>query len=412
MNTEKIFIFEEKEFSKNKSTQDIRLENDSLGLIAIAKFGWLRAREIGNVLWPTNQTRHTAGARITRRWVKEKLVLERQLPRGFGTAFVLSKKGADFVNFETEYAQEMDPVESGKKIGDHIEQVDGSWIPTRSWRHDLLACGFLTIAMGKGADVYSELEMRRVAERGHANKKGDKGLKIPDGIFKAENSDEWSAIEVERSGKWSNKARSLAREIVDAGTGGIIVLGKKVTRTIIVYEDPSATHLGDKDRAVVNHFERVANQCQAIVPFGMRLELWGAPLITCGGGVVEISGTRLEVIDWSIDAAIDKSVFGHEWEHDYMEKNFSLVVNPRCPFTLRISKGERIAGMFFWEIRIAEHPSSLDKDIQSEKTVFRKTTETDTAKRAQNFAVLQLQKFGPYRTWAAQEISKEFPGTS
>jgi hypothetical protein len=170
MNTEKKFIFEEKQILKNKSTQDIRFENDSAGLTAIAKFGWLRAREIGNVLWPKNQTRHTAGARVTRRWIKEKLVLERQLPRGFGTAFVLSKKGADFVNFETEYAQKMDPVESGKKIGDHIEQVDGSWIPTRSWRHDLLANGFLTLAMGKGAEVFSELEMRRIGERGHTNK--------------------------------------------------------------------------------------------------------------------------------------------------------------------------------------------------------------------------------------------------
>jgi hypothetical protein len=275
----------------------------------------------------------------------------------------------------------------------------------------LLANGFLTLAMGKGAEVFSELEMRRIGERGHTNKKGAKGLKIPDGIYKAENSDEWSAIEVERSGKWSTKARSLAREIVDAGTGGIIVLGIKISRTIIVYEDPATRHVGDTDRAVVDHFDRVATQCRSIVPFGMKLELWGAPLITSGGGVVEIARTRFEAIDWSIDIAVDKSVFGHKWEHDSSEKTFTLEVNQQCPFTLRISKGERIAGMFYWEIRIVEYPSWHDKHFQLEKTVFQKTIETDLAKRAQSIAVLALQKFEPYRRWAMQEINKDFLDT-
>jgi hypothetical protein len=45
--------------------------NDLTGLTAIAKFGWLRAREIGNVLWPHNESRNVAGARIVRRWVQE-----------------------------------------------------------------------------------------------------------------------------------------------------------------------------------------------------------------------------------------------------------------------------------------------------------------------------------------------------
>ena len=101
MNTEKITLFP----TFKQSTQALREENWTLAMTAVAKFGWLRAREIGNVLWPNNQTRHVAGARLIRRLVKEKLLIERTLPFGFGTAVVLSKKGADFVNNETNAGQ-------------------------------------------------------------------------------------------------------------------------------------------------------------------------------------------------------------------------------------------------------------------------------------------------------------------
>ena len=123
-----------------RSAQEFKRANDEFGLKAIHKFGWLRAREIGNVLWPKNATRHIAGAKIARRWVAERLVMSRTLPGGLGLAFVLTKRGADYLQHEFGV-----DAKSGKKIGDHVEQISGVWRPSNSWQHDLIANSFLTL---------------------------------------------------------------------------------------------------------------------------------------------------------------------------------------------------------------------------------------------------------------------------
>jgi phenylpyruvate tautomerase PptA (4-oxalocrotonate tautomerase family) len=381
-----------------ETTHDIKRLNDEMGLTAIAKFGWLRAREIGNVLWPNNPSRNVAGARIIRRWKKEKLVIERKLPDGFGSAFVLSKRGAEFVDMETKYGDENDVI-SGKKIGDHIEQIEGVWIPTRSWRHDLLANGFLTLAMGHGAEVFSELELRR--EDPHARK-------FPDGLYRTDSDAAqglgfW-AIEVERSGKFSTNARALAAEIVEARLRGYEIAGKFVEQTVIVFEDPQKQHYGSSDRKIADHFERVASQVKGLVPLYSTVDLIGIPLLTKGGGVVGISPVRHLKIDWSEKAVIDKSVFGHDWsdlnEHKrcYLHLHLDIL---SCPFEVWVTK----TGNRDFEIAIDRRFDDARWGECQERLLFEKVGNTDLV-NVQKRAVLALQKCQKYREWASENIHK------
>lgn len=382
-----------------ETTHDIKRLNDEMGLTAIAKFGWLRAREIGNVLWPNNPSRNVAGARIIRRWKKEKLVIERKLPDGFGSAFVLSKRGAEFVDMETKYGDENDVI-SGKKIGDHIEQIEGVWIPTRSWRHDLLANGFLTLAMGHGADVFSELELRREDPRAR---------KFPDGLYRTDSDVSqgfkgfW-AIEVERSGKFSTSARALATEIVEARLRGYEIAGKFVEQTVIVFEDPQKPHYGSSDRKIADHFERVASQVKGLVPLHSTVDLIGIPLLTKGGGVVGISPVRHLKIDWSEKAVIDKSVFGHDWsdldEHKrcYLRLHLDRL---SCPFEVWVTK----TGKRDFEIAIDRRFDDGRWGESQERLLFEKVGNADLV-NVQKRAVLALQKCQKYRHWAAQNIHK------
>jgi len=266
--------------NSHQSTQEIRLENDEIGLVAIAKFGWLRPREIGNILWPKNKARNVAGAKIVRRWIAEGLVLHRTMPYGHGSAVVLSQKGAKFVDMETEYGIEKN-IKSGKKIGDHIQKTDGVWMPTRTWRHDLLTNGFLTLAMGYGAEVITELEMRREFP-------GAK--KIPDGMYNGLLSTEgWMAVETERAGKYSKSAKEMARSIVETQLGKVSAPGKHVSGTVLIYEDPTARHWRDEDRPITDHLKKVASRCEEFMKPGEKINLVGIPLLTSGGGVVDVS---------------------------------------------------------------------------------------------------------------------------
>ena len=362
--------------------------NDSTGLTAIAKFGWLRAREIGNVLWPHNASRNVAGARIARRWLAEKLVLERRLPDGFGNAYVLSKKGADFVKHETPYGDQNDVI-SGKKIGDHIEQVGGTWRPTWSWRHDLLSNGFLTLAMGFGAEVVSELELRRQ----HPNQK-----KIYDGLYRTDGSNFWFAVETERSGKFSRSARELASSIVETQLSGVALGDREIKNVVLIYEDPARRHYGSFDRHVPDHFARVARQLEARVPDGESVTLIGIPLITRGGGVIDISQVRHLKVNLSYDAVIDRSVLGGEWlGHDRnFELRFSRYLSLLDEYSVRIFPNED------------EDDITIEINDQSRRTIAEVSAQTLNVQKAKLRAIEALRANEKYRHWALVNIDKLF----
>jgi hypothetical protein len=361
--------------------------NDSTGLTAIAKFGWLRAREVGNVLWPSNSSRNVAGARIVRRWLQEKLVLQRQLPDGFGPAYLLSKRGAEFVKHETSYGEAYDVI-SGKKIGDHIEQVGGTWRPTWTWRHDLLSNGFLTLAMGFGAEVVSEVELRRQ----FPNQK-----KIFDGLYRTDGSECWFAVETERAGKFSKSARALADSVVETQISGVVLGDREIRATVLIYEDPDRRHYGSFDRHIPDHFSRVARQLQARVPRGEIVTLIGIPLLTRGGGVIDISAPKHLEVNLNYDAVIDRSVLGGEWlGHDL---NFEL-------------RFRRYLNLDEYSVRIFPNQEHDDITIEitddQSRTIAEVSAGTINPQKAKLRAVEALRTNENYRHWALQKIDKLF----
>jgi hypothetical protein len=391
MNTHFSYDFDDDygdDYREIKETTHVKKRlNDSMGLTAIAKFGWLRAREVGNVLWPHNPSRNVAGARIVRRWRDEKLVLERQLPDGFGPAWVLSRRGAEFVKHETPYGDQNDVI-SGKKIGDHIEQVGGTWRPTWAWRHDLLSNGFLTLAMGFGAQVVSELELRRQ----FPNQK-----KIFDGLYRTDGSEFWFSIETERSGKFSKSARALADSVAETQISGVVLGDREIRATVLIYEDPARRHYGSFDRHVPDHFSRVARQLQARVPRGESVTLIGIPLLTRGGGVIDISPVRHLEVNLNYDSVIDRSVLGGEWiGHDL---NFEL-------------RFRRYLNLDEYSVRI--FPNEEEDDIKIEitddqsRTIAEQFAGTINPQKAKLRAVEALRTNPKYRHWALRNIDKLF----
>jgi len=385
MNTHFSYDFDDDYREIKETTHAKKRLNDSMGLTAIAKFGWLRSREIGNVLWPHNPSRNVAGARIVRRWLQEKLLLERQLPDGFGPAYVLSRKGALFVKHETPYG-DLNDVISGKKIGDHMEQVGGTWRPTWSWRHDLLSNGFLTLAMGFGAEVVTELELRREAPH---------QKKIFDGLYRTDGSEFWFAIETERSGKFSKNARALADSIVEAQISGVVVSDREIRAIVLIYEDPSRRHYGSFDRHVPDHFSRVARQLESKVPRGEAVTLIGIPLLTRGGGVVDISEVRHLEVNSNYDAVIDRSVLGGEWlGHD---RNFEL-------------RFRRYLNLAEFSLRIYEDEDDIKIEITDDqnRAIEEVSAATLNVEKAKLRAVEALRANAKYRQWALKNIEKLF----
>jgi hypothetical protein len=369
---------------KNPSPHQMSMENDKKGLQAIHKFGWLRAREIGNVLWQTQPNRHISGARIARRWLKNKWVIQRTLPYGHGPAYILSKKGADLLD------QEFDiQASSGKKIGDHISQFADHWIPSHSWRHDLLANSFLTLCMGGGINVISELELRR---------KYPGAKKLPDGLF--EQTKAWWAIEVERSGKWSTNMRHLTKSLIDANTNGIEFGELLIKQVCLVYEDPNVEV--DDGKLRPDHFGRVKRAAGSVLQKGQAFTLVGIPVQCKGGAVIEITTPLVEVVGDSYEKSYQNSVNGGEWISHRGESFYRFIHSGK--FKTIILKNENS-----WNIHITFNPCPTDY-----MTLVNINIISDTEISVKRKALKSLLNTSEYRDvfdqiWFAKEIAADEP---
>lgn len=371
---------------KGVSPHAISAKNDREGLSAIQKFGWLRAREIGNVLWQTQENRHIAGARIARKWLKNKWVMQKTLPYGHGPAYLLTKKGADFLT--EEYGIE---AWSGKKIGDHIEQDADSWKPSLSWRHDLIANSFLTMCMGSGANVVSELELRR---------KYPNAKKIPDGLI--ERDTEWWGIEIERSSKWSSNMRHLASSLIYVDHHPIEYEDKFIKTTCLVYEDPlTANHDGQN---LFDHFGRVKRASQALLKKGERFTLVAIPVKLKGGAVIEITNPLIEVIGANYEEHYKKSLSGLKWDvHD--NKSMNLDYSSHLPFSVSIKPTSKTNDD--WIISFSQ-----TVDINEYEDIFRKTYSSMSELAIQRKAlelILGSERYRDwfYNKWYAEEIAEK-----
>jgi len=332
------------------------------------------------VLWPQNETRRIAADRITRQWLDEGLVIQRQLPYGFGYAYVLSHLGAEFVECETDYGLTHE-VRSGKKIGDHVRQVGSSWVPSYSWRHDLLSNGFLTLVMGFGGRVVSELELRRES--------GGEG-KIPDGLYSTDTlRNDWVAIETERAGKWSISAQAVAKSIVNTALYETQVCDRRVCGIVVLYEDPSSRHWDGEYRPIINHLDRIARRCKSIIPDGDHFKIVGIPLLTSGGSVVDIGDPVWRPVGSSDEEVIEKSIYTFRWD-EY-----------RGSHRLQIPESSMMCVNIFqdgsqWVMKVLLIGQAQDikvslKDVQSVRS-------------ARQMAIKALLKIPMYRDWATRNI--------
>lgn len=365
--------------SKGISPHVVSAENDKNGLTAIHKFGWLRAREIGNVLWANNPSRHVAGARIARRWLKSGLIMSRTLPYGHGPAFVLTKAGADFL-----YAEFGIQASSGKKIGDHIKgQTIDSWRPTLSWQHDLIANSFLSLCMGTGYRVFTELEISRRFP--HAPK-------IPDGLFEYINDDgtkEWIAIEIERANKYASDKRKLIASIHQAQLNGGIEFGSVLVKKIyFVYHDPLL--FDGKGDNPPDHFSRLKRALEGSLRPGQKIKLVGLPVLLKGGAVIEIRNPIVNDVGYSLDEMVKRLARPDEWfDIDGEFSGFWSNEKNRSPYKLII---EPISDTKNWLIFIKGEINGKWSEIGDR--IFDKTEQG-----AKEAAILKLAKFQEFRSW-------------
>lgn len=199
-------------------------QNDVDGLRWIAEFGWLRASELGCLMYPANSSAHIQGCRLARSLADRGLVLERMLPEHAGRALVLATRGVRLL------ADSGIDARSGKDIG---EIKKGSWQPPATWRHDLLAAQVLVDLYKKGWDIQPEHLLRRTA--GWL-------AKMPDGIaFRSVPSASSSAaqvvwLEVEASRKTGAAMRQLADALCTVSAGACVpVVGHRPSHVIVAY---------------------------------------------------------------------------------------------------------------------------------------------------------------------------------
>ena len=214
---------------KTLSTAEKSIQNDIVGLTSIHRFGWIRQRELGHILWPASKSSHVMGAQLCRRWVNRGMVLERRLELNHGNAFILSKLGADWL-----LANAGVNATSDTKSGYFTEQKEPKpgakpkakiWSPCVTFRHDLLAASFLTQRIGAGRRVITELEIQRATP----NRPG----KRPDGLLRTEDG-KWLWVEVENAKKSGEDLRLLANAMIAACRGENFDASIKLDGAILV----------------------------------------------------------------------------------------------------------------------------------------------------------------------------------
>jgi hypothetical protein len=194
-------------------------EHAATALHFIARFGWLRAIELGRFVYPNDAHGRKYSEKLLRKLVQLRYVLPRKLPGvGAGTAYVVAARGAAWLNANAvgsnarnAHTEEDDYYRDGTNWG--RSDKNGVWSPPLSWEHDLLATGVLSLFWQQGAeDVVSERELLRMVPNVKDNKHAD-GLAVtkdPHGRLQTV----W--LEVERSRKSGENLDAMLKAIVTA----------------------------------------------------------------------------------------------------------------------------------------------------------------------------------------------------
>ena len=197
-------------------------EHAATALHFIARFGWLRAIELGRFVYPNDTHGRKYAEKLLRKLVQLRYVLPRKLPGvGAGTAYVVAARGAAWLNTNVvgsnarnAHLEEDDYYRDGTDWG--RTNKDGVWSPPLSWEHDLLATGVLSLFWQQGAvDVVSERELLRMVPNVKDNKHAD-GLAVTKDQY-SQLQTVW--LEVERSRKSGENLDAMLKAIVAAQRG-------------------------------------------------------------------------------------------------------------------------------------------------------------------------------------------------
>lgn len=249
------------------STEDFALPDGEFQEVSalhwISRFGWLRSRELGALMWPQpgsnpgtlisdprrmDDQRKLANKLLSR--LKEsRYVLQRHLPGKAGNAYVLSLPGVHYLQRRLAYT-----ARPGDKWG---RSINGTWQPPASWEHELLVTLTMLYFLSSDAKIKTESEIR--AENPGQRKYPD-GLVVTSGHRKDGSIRElvlW--IEVESADKSGTKMLGLARSLVNAYRQNAPTLsGLKANVPAIVYR----ADLVNLARRKVDHKNRITNAVQ------------------------------------------------------------------------------------------------------------------------------------------------------
>lgn len=249
------------------STEDFALPDGEFQEISalhwISRFGWLRSRELGALMWPQpgsnpgtlisdprrmDDQRKLANKLLSR--LKEsRYVLQRHLPGKAGNAYVLSLPGVHYLQRRLAYT-----ARPGDKWG---RSINGTWQPPASWEHELLVTLTMLNFLSGGAKIKTESEIR--AENPSQRKYPD-GLVLSTRPGKNGTTREivqW--IEVESADKSGAKMLGLTRSLVNAYRRNAPTLsGLTANIPTIVYR----ADLVNLARRKVDHKNRITNAVQ------------------------------------------------------------------------------------------------------------------------------------------------------
>jgi hypothetical protein len=164
-------------------------QRDYDGLCLLDQFGWIRAKELANMLWPNSKRPKVNASELVGKWMRAGWILTRHLPDNAGHALVLSAAGAVHLR-QLGYP--------GAATGKDWGETHGSdWSPPKTWRHELLAMGVLAHLYVQGWTIIPERQLRR----------DNQPVQFPDGLARRGDCILW--IEVENSRKSGAHLRNM-----------------------------------------------------------------------------------------------------------------------------------------------------------------------------------------------------------
>ncbi len=297
-------------------------ENDRTALRLIHDFGWLRAPELGLLIWGAHAHHVKYGERLLRKLDARHLVIPRPLPAHAGSAFVLSQRGAELVLENTGVA-----ARSGKDWG---ETQAGVWTAPKWWRHDLLAHSFLARLWSQGFTVFPERRLRRE----------NAVDKLPDGIAISPNGHHVFWIEIESTRKSGRNMDLMARALIRVTLGKAPTLsGLKANDTMVCYAEGATDERGYR----LDHRERVVNALQRHAPDSIEVCLYKLRLK--GLAVADFSG---EVVTITPDVVKQRL---HQWRALWCDATENLDGGEECIWQGRLlSVWQKQNTLWGWQV--------------------------------------------------------------